>query len=184
MSYELKNLFDIGLHCGLSRSRRHPTAASFVHTTKDRADIFDLEEVSRRLEAATAFVRSLGGAPILFVGGKHEVAATVKNSAEKIGAPYVAGRWIGGTLTNFKNIRKRIDRLGKLTEEREQGLLDKYTKKERLRRHFLSSIRAMRKPLSPRQISSVFLSSRLLLQIVIFHSFSIPFLQMTQHSKA
>ena len=56
----------------------------------------------------------------------------VKDAALRIGAPYVTGRWIGGTLTNFKNIRKRIDRLEKLMSERDEGILEKYTKKERL----------------------------------------------------
>jgi small subunit ribosomal protein S2 len=69
---------------------------------------------------------------VLFVGGKNEAISTVKSLAEQVGMPYVAGRWIGGTLTNFKNIRKRIDRLEKLMKERESGELEKYTKRERL----------------------------------------------------
>lgn len=131
---DIKTLFQAGAHFGFSRARRHPSAAPFIFTTKDRTDILDLEETGARLQKAADFVASVAqsGKQVLFVGGKHEAIASVKDLGEKTGAPYVAGRWIGGTLTNFKNIRKRIDRLEKLTAERESGELDKYTKKERL----------------------------------------------------
>ena len=131
---ELQKLYDAGAHFALPRTRRHPTAVPFIYSTKDRTDIFDLEKTTKRLSAAEAFVRELAqaGKTLVFVGGKTEVIAVVKDDAVKIGAPYVAGRWIGGTLTNFKNIRKRIDRLEKLMEEREKGELEKYTKRERL----------------------------------------------------
>ena len=132
MVSDIKTLFDAGAHFALPRARRHPSAAPFLFGTKDRTDIFNLEETERRLEAARAFVRSLAGKHMLFVGGKNEVAEIIKSVALAVGAPYVAGRWIGGTLTNFKNIRKRIDRLQKLMGERERGELEKYTKRERL----------------------------------------------------
>ena len=132
---DIKTLSDAGAHFGYPRTRRHPTAARFLYSTKDRTDIFDLEETQKRLDAAKEFVATLAqaGKPVLFVGGKHEAAAIVKLVAEKIGAPYVAGRWIGGTLTNFKNIRKRIELLEKITADKESGELEKkYTKKEQL----------------------------------------------------
>src|SRR3989338_1278077 len=148
VTQDIKALFEAGAHFGYSRTRRHPTASPFIFGTKDRNDIFDLEETQRRLEAACAFAGSIAGnvpavAPakgakavgakqLLFVGGKNEAVDIVKEAAARIGAPYVAGRWIGGTLTNFKNIRKRIDRLEKLMRERDSGELEKYTKKERL----------------------------------------------------
>jgi len=131
---DIKTLFDAGAHYGYSRARRHPTATPYLFGTKDRNDIFDLEETQKRLDAARAYVSELGkgGKQILFVSGKNEAVAIVRDAAQKIGTPYVAGRWIGGTLTNFKNIRKRIDRLEKLISERDSGELEKYTKKERL----------------------------------------------------
>jgi small subunit ribosomal protein S2 len=132
MTSDIQTLFEAGAHFALPRARRHPSAAPYIFATKDRTDIFDLEETERRLEAARAFARSLGGKQVLFVGGKHEVAEIVKATAERCNSPYVAGRWIGGTLTNFKNIRKRLDRLQKLSDEREKGELEKYTKRERL----------------------------------------------------
>ncbi len=134
MADNLQTLFEAGAHFGYPRARRHPSASPYLFGTKDRTDIFDLETTEKRLEAAKEFVASLAqsGKQMLFVGGKHEAISTVKELAEKIGMPYVAGRWIGGTLTNFKNIRKRIERLTKLMQERETGELEKYTKRERL----------------------------------------------------
>jgi len=130
----MQTLQDAGVHMGYARSRRHPSATPFIYGTKDRADVFDLEETARRLERAREFLAECArsGGAVLFVGGKSEVAAHLKATAEAIGAPYVAGRWIGGTLTNFKNIRKRVERLEKLLGERERGELGKYTKRERL----------------------------------------------------
>lgn len=130
----LETLFEAGAHFGYSRARRHPSATSFIFTTKDRTDVFDLEETKRRLEKAKAFVETLGksGKSLLMVAGKPEAADIMRSASVSLGAPFVAGRWIGGTLTNFKNIRKRIERLAKLTAERESGELEKYTKKERL----------------------------------------------------
>jgi small subunit ribosomal protein S2 len=130
---DIKTLFEAGAHFGYPRARRHPTAAPYLFGTKDRTDIFDLEETERRMDAARAFATSVASSKqILFVGGKNEVADIIKAAAERAGAPYAVGRWIGGTLTNFKNIRKRIELLLKLQEERETGALDKYTKHERL----------------------------------------------------
>lgn len=131
---DIKTLFEAGAHFGYVRARRHPTASPYLFGTKDRTDIFDLEETTKRLDAASAFVTSIAaaGKQVVFVGGKHEAIGIVKDVAERVGAPYVAGRWIGGTLTNFKNIRKRIDRLEQLMSERESGALEKYTKRERL----------------------------------------------------
>ena len=131
---DIKTLFAAGAHFGFPRARRHPTAAPYIFITKDRTDIFDLELTEQRLETAKAFVSALVGTgrQVLFVGGKNEAISVVKSLAEQVGMPYVAGRWIGGTLTNFKNIRKRIDRLERLMKERESGELEKYTKRERL----------------------------------------------------
>ncbi len=131
---DIKTLFEAGAHFGYPRARRHPTAQPFLFGTKDRTDIFDLELTEKRLETARAFVSALAGSgkQILFVGGKNEAVSVVRSLAEEVGMPYVAGRWIGGTLTNFKNIRKRIERLERLMKERETGELEKYTKRERL----------------------------------------------------
>ena len=130
----IDTLFDIGAHFARSRSRRHPSAEKYIFGNKDANDIFDLMQTSACLEKALTEVTKAAreGKQILFIGGKPEVAATVKAAAERVGAPYVAGRWVGGTLTNFKQIRKRINRLEMLIQEKERGDLEKYTKHERL----------------------------------------------------
>jgi small subunit ribosomal protein S2 len=131
---DIDTLFEAGAHFGRSKSRRHPTAAPFIFGVKDKNDIFDLTQTAACLAKALEAVAKVAGEgkQILFVGGKSEVASIVKSAAERVGAPHVAGRWIGGTLTNFKQIRKRVDRLVKLTGEKERGELEKYTKRERL----------------------------------------------------
>ena len=134
MSTDIKTLFEAGAHFGYSKARRHPSASPYLFATKDRTDIFDLEETGRKLVKAHEYVASVAasGKQVLFVSGKNESIALVKDIATEVGAPYVAGRWIGGTLTNFKNIRKRIELLQKLIAQRESGELNKYTKKERV----------------------------------------------------
>ena len=127
-------MFSAGAHFGLGRSRRHPSVTQYIFGTKNRTDIFDLEKTHATLESAKTLVKALAkdGKTILFVGGKKEASAIVKSVAQTINMPYVEGRWIGGTLTNFGNIRKRIERFEKLTSDREKGELAKYTKRERL----------------------------------------------------
>ena len=131
---DVQTLFEAGAHFGYSRARRHPSASPHLFGTKDHTDIFDLEETGKRIEAAASFVSSVAasGKQVLFVSGKEEASEIVKSAALTAGMPYVVGRWIGGTLTNFKNIRKRVERMQKLMSERESGELEKYTKRERL----------------------------------------------------
>jgi small subunit ribosomal protein S2 len=130
----IDTMFSAGAHFGLGRSRRHPTVSTFIFGTKNSTDIFDLEKTQPLLEKAKAFVAALAaeGKVILFVGGKKEAAAAVRMSAQSLNLPYVDGRWIGGTLTNFGQIRKRIERYEKLISDREKGELLKYTKRERM----------------------------------------------------
>lgn len=127
-------LFKAGAHFAFSRSRRHPSATPFIFGTKQRVEIFDLEKTAEALEKAKNFVRALGaeGKAIVFVGGKPESQKIIRGAAERIGMPYVSGRWIGGTLTNAPEIKKRIARLEELRSQRESGELSKYTKLERL----------------------------------------------------
>jgi small subunit ribosomal protein S2 len=136
---EVKNplvteLFSVGAHFGYAKSKRHPTATPYIFGVKNRVELFDLEETAGSLEKTMAFVKALGAMrkQILFVAGKNEAREALKQAAESIHAPYVAGRFIGGTLTNFSEIKRRVDRLEKLRDDREKGLLSKYTKKERL----------------------------------------------------
>ncbi len=131
---QIDNLFKAGAHFGFSKSRRHPSMADFMFGTKNRVEIFDLEKVVAHLEQSKDFMRTLGNKrqKVLFVSGKNEARDVIKAAATSIEMPYVAGRWIGGTLTNFAEIKKRIARLVDLTTQREKGELNKYTKLEQL----------------------------------------------------
>lgn len=127
-------MFAVGAHYGYTKSRRHPTVLPYIFGTKGGVEIFDLEKTVTLLDAAKAFVKKLASEDkqILFVAGKRQALGIVKDGADQINQPYVAGRWIGGTLTNFEEIAKRVARFETLTEQKEKGLLAKYTKKERL----------------------------------------------------
>lgn len=130
----IENMFKAGAHFAFSKARRHPTVAKYIFGAKNKVEIFDLEKTHALLEGAKGFVKNLAkeGKTILIVGGKSEARAAVKSAAETLGLPFVDGRWIGGTLTNFVQIRKRVEKMERLTSEREKGELAKYTKKERL----------------------------------------------------
>lgn len=128
-------LFKVGAHFGYSRSRRHATMKELVYGSKNKTDILDLTKTAPLLEDTLTFVRGLGalGKTLVIVGGKPEMQGIVKEAAESISMPYVAGRWLGGTLTNFEEIRKRVKRMQELLADREAGTLaKKYTKKERV----------------------------------------------------
>lgn len=127
-------MFKSGFHFGVARSRRHPSTAPYIFGVKNKTEIFDLEKSEVALAAALEFVKKIAatGKKVLFVTGKSEAKDALKSVAEKLHQPFVAGRWIGGTLTNFKEIRKRIDKFETRQMEKEKGELAKYTKKERL----------------------------------------------------
>ncbi|HBD24408.1 MAG: 30S ribosomal protein S2 [Candidatus Zambryskibacteria bacterium RIFOXYD1_FULL_40_13] len=127
-------LFSVGAHFGFVKSRRHPSTKPFIFGVKNKIEIFDLEKTSVSLNEALKFVEELGtrNAKILFISGKNEAKSAITLVAESINMPYVAGRFIGGTLTNFPEIRKRVEKLETLVSQKEKGELGKYTKKERL----------------------------------------------------
>ena len=130
----IETMFSAGAHFGLGRSRRHPSVTPYIFGTKNRTDILDLEKTDILLEKAKAFIAGLAkeGKTVLFVGGKKEATAAVKTGAQAVNMPYVEGRWIGGTITNFTQTRKRIERYEKLVGDKEKGELAKYTKRERM----------------------------------------------------
>ena len=127
-------MFASGAHFGLGKSRRHPTLSNFIFFFLYGTDIIDLEKTEALLEKAKAFVSNIAkeGKTILFVGGKKEAFKSIRNAAEMQNLPYVDGRWIGGTISNFPQIRRRIDRYEKLVSDKEKGELAKYTKRERM----------------------------------------------------
>ncbi len=131
----IDRLFSAGAHFGFKKSRRHPTVVPYLFTSKDGNDIFDLEKSAELIATATEAVTEAAknGKIILFVGTKDEITRIVKDHAEKVEMPYVVNRWIGGMMTNFPEIKKRIARLEHLLHEKNNGELErKYTKKERV----------------------------------------------------
>lgn len=130
----IDKLFSAGAHFGYAPSRRHPSTSRFLFGVKSGVELFDLEKTAESIERTKTFVKSLGAEKkvLLFVSGKAEARETLERAAQRIGQPYCAGRWIGGSITNFSEIKKRLARLADLTSMREKGELAKFTKKERL----------------------------------------------------
>lgn len=127
-------LLSVGAHFGFVKSRRHPSVKPFILGAKNNTEIFDLEKTREEMAKLLEFVEAKGRekASMLLVGGKSEAREAITKAGKELEMPFVAGRWIGGTLSNFVEIKKRIMRLEELTEQREKGELGKYTKKERL----------------------------------------------------
>lgn len=130
----IEEMFDKGVQYGYSKSKRHPSMAPFVYATKNKIDIIDIEKTEAMLNEALAYIEKLGSQnkTILFCGAKPEASEIIKNIAESLGMPYVNERWIGGTLSNYSEIKKRINELEKYNKETKTGELEKYTKKERV----------------------------------------------------
>lgn len=129
----IDEMFDAGAHYGYSKSRRHPSISPYIYTTKNSSDIINIEKTSEMLASACEFVKDLGSKNkvILFVGTKPESKDIVKSIAESLNMPYVVERWIGGTLSNYTEIKKRINVLENYRKDSKSGELEKYTKKER-----------------------------------------------------
>jgi len=127
-------MFKAGAHYGYSKTRRHPSMAPFIFSTKNRVDMINLEKAEVNLLTAQEFLKSVaqGDKQVLFVGTKPESRKIVREIAESIDMPYVTERWVGGVITNSPEIKKRIALLGELQSQKEKGELEKYTKKERL----------------------------------------------------
>jgi small subunit ribosomal protein S2 len=130
----IEAMFKVGAHLGYSRARRHASVKSYLYGSKNGVDIIDLEETVAMLEKAKARMLELGrsGKPVLFVGTKQELSDIVTEAAKSVEMPFVTLRWIGGTLTNWPEIKKRTARLKELSDKFAKGELEKYTKKERL----------------------------------------------------
>lgn len=132
----IERLFGVGAHFAQVKSRRHPSMRAFVLGSKANVEIFDLTKTDEQLARAKTAMAALGrdGKTVLFVGGKREATDAVKATGTRLGQPFVAGRWLGGTISNFTEIKKRIDRLADLLGKKETGELSKiYTKLERVR---------------------------------------------------
>lgn len=123
-----------GLQYGYSRTRRHPSVKPFIEGNYNGVDFINLDSTKSQLEEAVTFLTSMksAGKVILFVGVKPEIRSVIKEVALSLNSPYIAERFIGGTLTNFPQIKKRIEKLHDLLKKKETGELAVYTKKEQL----------------------------------------------------
>jgi small subunit ribosomal protein S2 len=133
---DLKDLLEAGSHFGHQARRWNPKMKKFIYAERDGVHIFDLLQTGPLLETAMEQLRDMvrAGKEVVFVGAKRQAKAIVREEATKAGAPYVTERWLGGMLTNWEEMEKRLKKLSRLKKQREAGeLAKKYTKLEQSR---------------------------------------------------
>jgi small subunit ribosomal protein S2 len=128
----MKQLLEAGVHFGHQTRRWNPKMEKYIFTERNGIYIIDLQKTVKKVEEAYNFVRSVAenNGSILFVGTKKQAQDSVKEEAERCGMFYINQRWLGGTLTNFETIQKRIRRLHELEKMAEDGTFDVLPKKE------------------------------------------------------
>ena len=128
----MKNLLEAGVHFGHQTRRWNPKMSKFIFTERNGIYIIDLQKTVKQIEQAYDFVRDIvaDGGRVLFVGTKKQAQEAVETEAKRSGQFYVSHRWLGGMLTNYKTIRKRIERLKKLELMEEDGTFQRLPKKE------------------------------------------------------
>lgn len=128
----MKHLLEGGVHFGHQTRRWNPKMAPYIFTERNGIYIIDLQKTMRKIETAYQFVNEIAsrGGTVLFVGTKKQAQDAVREEATRCGMFYVNNRWLGGTLTNFQTIKKRIDRLHELREQDETGAWYGLPKKE------------------------------------------------------
>ncbi|BAD75534.1 30S ribosomal protein S2 [Geobacillus sp. G4] len=131
----MKQLLEAGVHFGHQTRRWNPKMKKYIFTERNGIYIIDLQKTVKKVEEAYNFVRELAanGGKILFVGTKKQAQESVKEEAERCDMFYVNQRWLGGTLTNFATIQKRIKRLREIEKMEEDGIFDVLPKKEVIR---------------------------------------------------
>ena len=128
----MKQLLEAGVHFGHQTRRWNPKMAPYIFAERNGIYIIDLQKTVKKIEEAYTFVNELSaeGKSVLFVGTKKQAADSIREEAERAGAYYVNARWLGGMLTNFRTIRRRIARLQQLRKMEEDGTFERLTKKE------------------------------------------------------
>ncbi len=131
----MKQLLEAGVHFGHQTRRWNPKMAEYIFTERNGIYIIDLQKTAKKIEEAYYFVRDIvaDGGTVLFVGTKKQAQDAIREEAEKTGMYYVNARWLGGILTNFKTIKRRIDRLYQLKKMNEDGTMELLPKKEVLK---------------------------------------------------
>lgn len=128
----MKQLLEAGVHFGHQTRRWNPKMAPYIFTERNGIYIIDLQKTVKKLEAAYLFVRDISaqGKEVLFVGTKKQASDSIREEATRAGAHYVNARWLGGMMTNFKTIQRRIQRLEQLHQMAEDGTFALLPKKE------------------------------------------------------
>ena len=128
----MKQLLEAGVHFGHQTRKWNPKMARYIYTSRNDIHVINLEQTSELVDAAYAYIRDAvkDGKRVLFVGTKKQAQEAVKEEAERCGEYFINSRWLGGTLTNFKTIRSRIDKLNKLEQMEKTGEFDFLPKKE------------------------------------------------------
>jgi len=127
----MKQLLESGFHFGHQTRRWNPKMAPYIYTERNGIHIIDLQQTVKLFDKAYNDIREAAmDGDILFVGTKKQAQESIMTEAQRCGMPYVNSRWLGGTLTNFRTIRRRIARLNQLKAMREDGTFDLLTKKE------------------------------------------------------
>ncbi|MDR1806220.1 MAG: 30S ribosomal protein S2 [Clostridium sp.] len=152
----MKALLEAGVHFGHQTRRWNPKMAPYIFTERNGIYIIDLQKTVRKLEEAYKYVVSLAaeGKDILFVGTKKQAQDSIREEAQRCGMPFVNARWLGGMLTNFNTIQRRIRRLAQLNRMKEDGTFDLLPKKEVIKLNleieklekFMGGITEMKKP--------------------------------------
>lgn len=128
----MKQLLEAGVHFGHQTRRWNPKMDRYIFTERNGIYIIDLQKTVKKVEEAYSFVKELAesGGTMLFVGTKKQAQEAVQEEAERSGMYFINQRWLGGTLTNFQTIQKRIDRLRTLERMEQDGTFDVLPKKE------------------------------------------------------
>ena len=128
----MKQLLEAGVHFGHQTRRWNPKMAQYIFTERNGIYIIDLQKTVKKLDEAYMFIRDIAmeGKSVLFVGTKKQAQESIETEAKRCGMFYVNNRWLGGTLTNFRTIRTRIDRLNAIDAMEKNGQFDVLPKKE------------------------------------------------------
>ena len=127
-------MIEAGLHFGHKTSKTHPKMKKYISGMRNTIHLIDIVKTKEKLDEALAYIKELKAEKkvVLLIGTKIQISPFVKEVGDKLSVPYVSQRWIGGTLTNFETIKKRSEYLKEMEKKREEGELEKYTKKEQL----------------------------------------------------
>ena len=128
----MKQLLEAGVHFGHQTRRWNPKMAKYIFTERNGIYIIDLQKTVKKLDEAYNYVKEVAaeGGDILFVGTKKQAQESIRDEALRCGKHYVNARWLGGMLTNFRTIRKRIDRMAQLQNMKDNGTFELLPKKE------------------------------------------------------